>query len=88
MKHFQKGYFTRVREFLVSTWANNEAVSNWTIDRWNFSCAFPRIIHTTSFAKWCSQIALWEIDSKIVAVVNAEGEDTGEGQTGFSPTST
>jgi len=78
MKRYRKEDFTRIRDFLVNTYAYFQRPHNWTIERWNFSISMARVMNGVSLEAWESQIGIWEEGEKILGVVNAEGEDDGE----------
>jgi len=78
MKRYCEEDFTRIRDFLVNTYAYFQDPYNWTIERWNFSISMARIMNGVSLQVWESQIGIWELEQEIVGVVNSEGEDDGE----------
>lgn len=78
MKRYCKEDFIRIRDFLVDTYAYFQRPRNWTIERWNIAISMTRVLHGVSLEVWESQIGIWEEGEKILAVVNAEGEDDGE----------
>lgn len=78
MRRYRQEDFMKVRDFLVDTYAIFQRPYNWTIERWNFSISMARIMNGVSLEAYESQIAIWERDQEIVAVVTAEGENDGE----------
>ena len=78
MRRYSQEDFISVRDFLVDTFTYYQRPYNWTIERWNFSISLARIMNGVSLEEYESQIAIWERDQEIVAVVNAEGENDGE----------
>ena len=78
MRPYHNQDFIKVRDFLVDSYAHFQRPYNWTLERWNFSISAARIMNGISLQVWESQIAIWERDQAIVAVVNAEGEADGE----------
>jgi GNAT superfamily N-acetyltransferase len=78
MRRYSSEDFMSVRNFLVDTYATFQRPYNWTIERWNFSISMARIMNGVSLEQYESQIAIWERDQEIVAVVTAEGENDGE----------
>ena len=78
MRPYHKQDFIKIRDFLVDSYAHFQRPYNWTLERWNFSISMARIMNGIPLEVWESQIAIWERDQAIVAVVNAEGEADGE----------
>lgn len=77
-KKYESKDFIRVRDFLVDTLKTIGKGRNWTIERWNFSNSMSRIMNEVSIEKWESTIGIWEQAGKIITVVSAEGEASGE----------
>ena len=78
MRPYTKEDFIKIRDFLADTYAHFQRPFNWLIERWNVSPSLAREMNGVSLEEWESQIGIWEDANRITAVVNAEGEDTGE----------
>lgn len=78
MRPYTADDFLTIRDFLVETYAHFQRSYNWTIERWNFAISLPRAMHAVSLEQFAAQVGIWEADGEIQAVVNAEGEDSGE----------
>ena len=78
MRRYQSDDFIKIRDFLVETYARFQRPINWTLERWNFSASVARIMNGITLKEWESDIGIWEENEKILAVVNAEGEASGE----------
>ncbi|WP_267641859.1 GNAT family N-acetyltransferase [Haloarchaeobius amylolyticus] len=77
-RRYRPADFERVRDFLVDTYGAFAAPRNWTIERWNFAPSMARTMNGVSRADWAAGVGLWERGGELVAVVNAEGEASGE----------
>ncbi|MBU3144193.1 GNAT family N-acetyltransferase [Clostridium sp. CF012] len=77
-KKYETNDFLRVRDFLVDTFKTIGKGRNWTIERWNFSKTMARIMNEVSIEEWENTIGIWEQNGKIISVVSAEGEKSGE----------
>jgi GNAT superfamily N-acetyltransferase len=78
MRAYTVDDFLRIRDFLVETYAHFRRSYNWTIERWNFAISLARSMHAISLEQFAAQVGIWEDGGEIQAVVNAEGEDSGE----------
>lgn len=78
MRPYKSDDFIRIRDFLVETYARFQRPINWTLERWNFSISVARIMNGVTMAEWESDIAIWEENGEILAMVNSEGEAAGE----------
>lgn len=76
--------FLELREFLVESYSKFPKKNNWRIDRWNFTRYVSQSFNDT-FESWPDTVGVWKDESEnIVAVVNSEGENSGEAFFQFS----
>jgi predicted N-acetyltransferase YhbS len=78
MRRYEPDDFMKIRDFLVATYPRFDRPINWTLERWNFSVSVARIMNGVTRQEWEDDIAIWEEDGEILAVVNSEGEARGE----------
>lgn len=75
---FKEEDFLKVLSLLIGHAGKEHPHKNWKLDRWNFSRYFAQTMLGTA-ESWLETVGIWEdLDGRIAAVVNSEGEGHGE----------
>lgn len=71
--------YMKLRDFLVNSFTKFGKHINWSIERLHFSTSLARTMHGISLEEWEKKVGIWENEKgEIVAICNAEGEESGE----------
>ncbi len=77
-RKFEAEDYMRILNFLKETYRKTGSPDNWLIDRWNFVRYFSQNMCGT-YESWPDTVGIWEDENgEIAAVVNSEGENSGE----------
>ena len=76
-RRYHQDDFLKIRNFLVETYGSFDRPFNWTLERWNFAI-MSQMMNGVDRKEWEDKIGIWEKNGEIQAVVNSEGENSGE----------